>query len=237
MIQGLLFDYGGTIDTNGIHWGEVLWQSYQKLGLAVEKPLFTLAYNFGERSLAINPLVKPEHNFYDILALKVEQQFNFLKENGVDLDRSHILTIAEGCNAFAQENVNLAKPMLVALQAKYPLVMVSNFYGNLRTVLTEFGIIDLFDEVVESAVVGVRKPDAAIYQLGVDALGFPAEDCVVIGDSYAKDIVPAKQTGCKAVWLNKQGWDDDKSKSEEPEYTADVMINDFSQLREAIEGL
>ena len=27
-IQGVIFDYGGTIDTNSRHWAEVLWAKY-----------------------------------------------------------------------------------------------------------------------------------------------------------------------------------------------------------------
>ena len=31
-IKGLIFDYGGTLDTNGIHWSEVLWEMYLHRG-------------------------------------------------------------------------------------------------------------------------------------------------------------------------------------------------------------
>ena len=28
-IKGIIFDYGGTIDSNGMHWAEVIWRAYQ----------------------------------------------------------------------------------------------------------------------------------------------------------------------------------------------------------------
>lgn len=56
------------------------------------------------------------------------------------------------------------------LSKKYKLVLVSNFYGNIQTILKDFGLLDFFDEIIESSVVGVRKPDPAIYRLGVDAM-------------------------------------------------------------------
>ena len=31
-IQGVIFDYGGTIDTNSCHWAEVLWTVYGTSG-------------------------------------------------------------------------------------------------------------------------------------------------------------------------------------------------------------
>jgi putative hydrolase of the HAD superfamily len=236
MTQGLLFDYGGTIDTNGLHWGSVLWAQYEKNHVPVSKADFSKAYAFGERALAINPLVKPEHNFYDVLCLKTEQQFNFLEENGFSLDRNLIETIATDSNAFARCTIEKALPTLEMLVEKYPLVMVSNFYGNLNSVLKDFGIRSYFKELVESAVVGVRKPDAAIYQLGVEALNIPAENCIVIGDSYSKDIVPAHSIGCKTIWLNVQGWED-TTKSEDNISVADSEITDFKEVTKQIELL
>ena len=36
-IKGIIFDYGGTLDTNSVHWSEVLWERYQKEQIAVTK--------------------------------------------------------------------------------------------------------------------------------------------------------------------------------------------------------
>lgn len=63
MVKGILMDYGGTIDTNGKHWGEVLWEMYQRHQVPVSKEAFRQAYAFGERSLALKPLIQPGHNF------------------------------------------------------------------------------------------------------------------------------------------------------------------------------
>jgi len=235
MIKGVLIDYGGTIDTNGLHWGSVLWESYQKFNVGVNKDAFSKAYSFGERSLAINPIIKPEHSFYDTLILKVEQQFKNLNENGFDTDESLIQSIAADCNQFAQETINNAKPVLATLAEKYPLILVSNFYGNIQTVLEVFGISQYFPKIVESAVVGVRKPDPRIYKIGADILNLPPEACVVIGDSFVKDIVPAKQLGSKAIWLNVTGWEE--SPASNPAYHADSEISDFSKVLEEIENL
>ena len=39
-IQGIVFDYGGTIDSNGLHWAEVIWQAYQAEAVPVIFNLF-----------------------------------------------------------------------------------------------------------------------------------------------------------------------------------------------------
>ena len=102
----------------------------------------------------------------------------------------------------------------------------SNFYGNIQTILKDFQLFDYFADIVESSVVGVRKPDPAIYQLGVDAMAYTAEQVLVVGDSFSKDMVPAKKVGCKAVWLKGEGWGGEVTDESLP----DAIITDMVQL-------
>ena len=46
-IKGIIFDYGGTIDTNSRHWAEVLWEKYVEHQVPVTKEAFREAYVFG----------------------------------------------------------------------------------------------------------------------------------------------------------------------------------------------
>ena len=113
---------------------------------------------------------------------------------------------------------------------RYPLALVSNFYGNIGAVLHDFRLDRYFPHVIESAVVGVRKPDPAIFRLGLDALGISdASSAVVIGDSYDKDILPAASLGCRTVWLKNIGW-----KPYTGAEQADVVITDFKELEELL---
>ena len=230
MTKYLLLDYGGTIDTNGLHWAVVLRNSYEKFHPDITPELFSKAYSYGERGLAINPLVEPSHTFLDVLRLKVREQFRFLREHGCTMNDDAIEKIASDCNSFAAATVEKTIPILTVLSEKFPLVMVSNFYGNLGTVLETFHIKHFFTHIVESAVVGVRKPDPAIYQYGIDLLKADASECLVVGDSFAKDIVPAKKLGCRACWLKGKGWEDDKPELQEGGYRADIEIRSFADV-------
>ena len=40
MIRGYIFDYGGTLDTHGCHWGKVIWHAYQRCGVPVTEAQF-----------------------------------------------------------------------------------------------------------------------------------------------------------------------------------------------------
>ena len=125
--------------------------------------------------------------------------------------------VANYCYQYVLNVLEVSRPVIATLAEKYPLVLVSNFYGNIETILKDFHL-EYFQHIVESAVVGVRKPDPQIFQLGVDALReimgkteeeLPVHDILVVGDSYSKDILPATKIGCQTVWLKGIGWDNE----------------------------
>lgn len=234
-IKGIIFDYGGTIDSNGEHWAEVLWRAYTEAGVPVAEEAFRQAYVHGERTLATRPLVKPHHSFLEVLRIKTGLQIDWLAGNGYLAGEGATLeypeTIACNCHDFVMRTLDVARPVIAGLARRYPLVLVSNFYGNIDAVLKNYGLSGYFQAVVESAVVGVRKPDPAIFRLGVERLGLPAEEVAVIGDSYKKDMVPAALIGCTTVWLKKNGWEPFTGME-----IADLVITDFKEL-EAVFGL
>lgn len=229
-IKGIIFDYGGTIDTDCRHWSEVLWDGYCACGVNVTKAQFRDAYVFGERTMARIPLVRPEHNFHDVLLIKVEQEFRYLVENSflpdVPENTKFVASVAQWCYDYVLRVLSVTRPVVRRLAQLYPLVLVSNFYGNINTILADFQLADCFSHVVESSVVGVRKPDPAIYQLGVDAIGLPADEVLVVGDSFSKDVVPAKAVGCRVAWLKGQGWGDETIDESVP----DFILSELPQL-------
>ena len=226
-IKGLLFDYGGPIDSNGLHWAEVIWQGYEALQVPVSKECFRNAYVYGERTLGKNPIVQPHHTFLDMLRLKCDLQIQWLQQEGhLSTEVNPADEIATWCYAYARKAIDQARPILRQLAERYPLVLVSNFYGNIESVLHDFDLDGLFGSIVESAVVGVRKPNPAIFQMGVDRLGMQPEEVVVIGDSYDKDIVPAHNAGFKTVWFIGRGWTPDMPNGD----AADWVITDLREL-------
>ena len=221
-IQAIIFDYGGTIDTNALHWSEVLWEGYRHTNIPVNKEEFRQSYVFAERALAKHPYIQPEHNFLDLLTIKCDLETQDLVNRGVwlvsDTERKiQSDAVANYCYQYVLNVLEVSRPVIATLAEKYPLVLVSNFYGNIETILKDFHL-EYFQHIVESAVVGVRKPDPQIFQLGVDALRgitgktaeeLPAHDILVVGDSYSKDILPATKIGCQTVWLKGIGWDNE----------------------------
>ena len=271
-IKGIIFDYGGTLDTRGDHWSEVLWQGYEHFGIGVaadeevepgvsiHKQAFRDAYVYGERALAVNPIVTPDFHFEDILREKLILELNFLAgkellETGKDdaekqaklgndsdasseslflsLSYSEILQIAadmaQYINSKTLDLLHENKQVLEHLkQAGYPMVLVSNFYGNINQVLKDAEIDGYFKDVIESAVVGVRKPNPAIFALGVCALDLPASQVLVVGDTYGKDIIPAHKLGCHTLWIKGLQWEEKQVDESIP----DGIIRKLSEMEE-----
>ena len=229
-LKGVIFDYGGTIDSRGVHWSEVIWDGYCDAGVAVTKEQFRECYVFAERELAKVRHILPHHNFHDLLLIKMRIELGYLAEQGLlnaDSIEPLAAKIALSCYRAARSSVEEARPVLEALYARYPMVLVSNFYGNVESVLADFDLRRYFRDIIESAVVGVRKPDPKIFQLGVDALGLKPEEVLVIGDSYKKDIVPAESIGCHVAWIKGKGWTADED--------AQMHPNIIKNLREILD--
>lgn len=210
-IKGIIFDYGGTIDTDGIHWGELIGEEYDKAGIGIGRGLYREAYVHGERSLAKSPIIEQTDTFHTLLKKKITLQFEYLsqQDSQLMLTQEQADKIADACYARVNEALALTRGIVQKLAERYPMVLVTNFYGNMPVVLEEFGLTKYFNSIIESSVAGLRKPDPSLFALGVKALGVEADEIVVIGDSYRKDIYPSSTLGCRTVWLKKVCWEEE----------------------------
>lgn len=231
-IKALVFDYGGTLDTHARHWAHVLWDGFREAGIPVDKERFREAYVHGERTLARTPIVLPEDDFHALLLKKINIETLFLVETGAwktdeQTRRAKVEAAADFCYNYARRTVTTNLALLRRLGKRFPMVLVSNFYGNIGTILRDFGLDACFGKVIESAVVGVRKPDPAIFRLGVEATGCKAGETLVIGDSYDKDVLPAREAGCRTVWFKGEGWTEGRP---EDETVPDAVITQLDEL-------
>lgn len=234
MIRALLFDYGGTLDTAACHWYYVLRRGYEVCHLRFVDHLLRDAYVYGERALARYPIIQPHDDFYSLLQKKVDQEFQWLEKEGwlrfVSSDKPAVTSaeVAEDCNqhryilnesrldkveaiatwcdTFARRHAQESAQVLEQLAGRFQLVLVSNFYGNLRAVVDAYGLGRFFPTIIESATVGVRKPDPEIWRMAVRAAGCAPEEAVAIGDSFGKDIKAAQAAGCQTIWFKGREW-------------------------------
>lgn len=226
--RAYIFDYGGTLDTGGCHWGKVLWHAYEERGVPVTEEQFREAYVYAERYLGTHPVVQPDFSFRKTLEKKLELELSYLSSLINCQLTEYVAPLLEKIYAEVVETTAHSREVLCRLKENYPMALVSNFYGNMPVVLREFGLDGLFDSVIESATVGIRKPDPRIFSMGVEALKMQPSEVTVVGDSLSKDMMPARQLGCQTIWLKGEGWTDDW----QDETVADRIIGDLSDLIE-----
>lgn len=239
MIKAILFDYGATLDTFGQHWGMVIWHAYEHLGIPVTEAQYREAYVYGERTLGSKEIIRKTDTFLTTLKVKIDLQFDFLRDSGAWLPESAERAekhdaLVEYLYSGLQKNMEHTRSILYRLREKgIPMALVSNFYGNVETVLEEMQLRDFFCDVIESAQVGIRKPDPRLYALGVEALRknvlpqhLDESEILVVGDSISKDILPAKSLGCKTAWFKGEGW----KKEPVDETIPDFVITDLGNI-------
>ena len=199
-IKAVIFDYGGTLDTGGDHWSRVIYNAYRSAGVDIPQDRFIEAYIYAER--VVGPLIESTQTFREILEAKIAVQVQFLgltlTVDSNDIVRRCYQTALNHCYESAQTIRSINKDVKRGL--------VSNFYGNLDAVLSEMGMEGLFDVVVDSGVVNIRKPDPAIFQLAIQALDVAPSETLVIGDSVEKDMIPARSLGCQVIRIDGLPW-------------------------------
>jgi putative hydrolase of the HAD superfamily len=81
------------------------------------------------------------------------------------------------------------------------LGVVSNSDGRVDEALRAAALREYFDVVIDSALMGVEKPDPRIFQAALDALGVAAHEALYVGDLYHVDVLGARAAGMDAVLL------------------------------------
>lgn len=228
----IIFDYGGTLDTDGVHWSEKFWEAYQAFNIEVEKKEIRNAFVYSERKI-IN-IIKPDFRLKDTYETQITYQMEYLGKNGLH-SKSNFELIEEMitfCLTSVLKNIEFSKKVLTSIMKEFNLGLISNYYGNLETVLNETDLRKYFSSVADSGVVGIRKPDKQIFELACKELNAKPNQTIIVGDSYGNDIAPAKEMGCTTVWLEGKGWNISIDTS-----SADVKIKSLRELPMILKNL
>ena len=205
-IETLLFDFGGTLDADGVAWKERFHALYRADGLDVASDAFAPAFYAAD-----DPLVGGLPSTTDLAgtvhALTVNLESELARrcagtktESGGDRGRRIASSFMSESAATFERNL----PVLKALSERYRLGIVSNFYGNLEAVCESAGLCSFFKVMVDSHCVGVEKPDPAIFRVALERLGATPEKTVFIGDSLRRDREGARRMGMRFIWIAPQ---------------------------------
>lgn len=194
-IENIIFDFGGTLDGNGIHWRDRFFYLIKKQIPALTWEQFEYA---DHRSIA--DFVADERTKSRTLRESAETILSginhYLPIGIIDL----ALTTEQFCQP-AEEFLKRNRDFLEKLASSYRLGVISNNFGNTQGWCDEYELTPLLDTVIDSTVVGIEKPDPQIFYLALDEMGISSKNSVYVGDTFSDDVVGSNQAGMFSAWL------------------------------------
>ena len=85
------------------------------------------------------------------------------------------------------------------------LGLISNGHRSLSSFQSHFALDGLISVTVSSLEHGFMKPHASIFHAALERARVPADEAVMVGDSYPHDVVGAERVGMRGVLLARQG--------------------------------
>ena len=190
----LLFDFGGTLDADGIAWKERFRTLVSQEGIAVEPERFDKMFYEADDAL-VGRLPK------DLSLQETARRLarGLAERMGESPELAERVAAGFLRESIAKLDANAA--VLRALAGRYRIGVVSNFYGNLAAICSGTSIGPYVSTAVDSAAVGASKPDPRIFQAALEALETSADRAIFIGDSLPRDMEGARRLGMPHVWM------------------------------------
>ncbi|MDJ0948351.1 MAG: HAD family hydrolase [Alphaproteobacteria bacterium] len=194
-ITSILFDLGGTLDADGIPWRQRFHDLYRQEGLALSEDEFAPHFYAAD-----DPLVGALPAEMG-LGATVARLTEALEQRLPPGDPGRGERVAQAFLRDANARLARNRAALAVLADRFRLGIVSNFYGNLEGVCAEASLLDLVDVAIDSAVIGVEKPDRKIFLAALEAMEATPERCLFVGDSLRRDKAGADALGMRFVWV------------------------------------
>lgn len=214
MIQALVFDFGGTLDGNGIHWLERTYQFIHRHHPEITREAFDVAdretilefafgkspdevsYQDGTIGLVATNVKAANYTLsetVDAIATGIFNRLNLPQQ----LKDEYVQWFCKG----ASEHLTKNRAWLEQLRNNYKLGVISNNFGNTRGWCDEYNLTSLLDVIIDSTVFGKIKPDPSIFEAALSELGVNPGEAIYVGDSYTADMVGAKRVGMWTAWM------------------------------------
>jgi putative hydrolase of the HAD superfamily len=199
MIRGVFFDAGNTI----------LFPDYKiyksiatSLGLDVETDVVrraeALARSAFDRAVAESP-GSEVHGFWPVYYTPFFEHLGLPPSVIPEAIEKTRVANGTGLGIWSVPVEGFSDTMAELRERDLALGIISNSDGRLESRLDSIGIRGHFDFVIDSAVVGVSKPDPRIFQLALEASSLPPDETVYVGDYYVVDVLGARGAGMRPV--------------------------------------
>ena len=189
MIEAVIWDFGGVLTTSPF---EAFARFEKERGLPVDIIRRTNAANHLENAWAKFERAEIDVDAFDKLFAEESRAF------GAEVRGKEVLPLLQG---------DLRPEMVEALRRVKARCKTGCITNNLpaNAIGSTSGrslyvaeVMALFDHIIESARIGLRKPDPRIYEMMIDALKVDPETCVYL-DDLGVNLKPARQMGMTTI--------------------------------------
>ena len=197
MIRAILFDMGGTLDGDGGHWLDRFLALYKDFGVDLPRDAIRAAFDEAERRSALDEEIASS-NLAQMIALHVKWQLARLTLKNEKLEQHLVEGFIQPVREAAATNAQLLADFV---ERGFALGVVSNGCGNVEKLCMDLGYAPYLSVIVDSRRAGLYKPDPAIFLHAAEKLGGDPGTMMMVGDSFDRDVRPAKKAGMKTAWL------------------------------------
>ena len=245
-IRALIFDFGGTLDGNGIHWLERTYQFIHAQHPEITREAFDVAdkatitefflgdpsheWSYQDGSMLPVGAVASEHaarcslrETADAIAVGIYKRLGLSEQ----MKDEYVDWFCAG----AAEHLENNRRWLETLHGTYKLAVISNNFGNTRGWCDEYGLTPLLEAIIDSTVLGIAKPDARIFEAALSELGVAPAHAIYVGDSYAADMVGGKNAGLWTAWFV-----GNQAKTCEDPSMVDVQLSHLHELTDFLDS-
>jgi putative hydrolase of the HAD superfamily len=120
-----------------------------------------------------------------------------------DADVEAVASIYREGYMSARRALDGAADLLLAVRRQARIgIVTNNLLEEQRDKLDYCGLAAFVDVLIASEDVGVSKPERGIFDIALERMDVRAPEAVMVGDSWANDIVGAVNAGIRAIWFN-----------------------------------
>lgn len=215
MIKAILFDFDRTIMDRDTALNNYIHEQYERLFQLeniqkqpfIDRFIELDAQGYVWKDVVYSTLIKEWNLPYSMEELVKEYEDNFQK--------------------FAVGFPDIEMVLKKLKEQGYLLGLVTNGrVGHQRNNVIKLGIDSLFDCIVVSDEVGMRKPDANIFNYALDILNVLPNEAIYVGDHLINDVQASNDVGMISVWIKDPSYKEDSK--------TDYVINQFDEVLDVV---
>jgi len=152
------------------------------------------------------------------------------EELGISLEEFNSILNSVEIGRFVKEDKDIVET-LKNLSKIHDITILSNSPKFIVEKTVELiGIKKFLRKVYTAEELGIGKPEPSVFRMIAEEMGYDAKDCVSIGDSVHKEIIPAKAAGMRTVLLLAKTINMPKEEQKE----ADFVIKELKELPDVL---